>query len=96
MKRVFRAVAKAAADETPQVTLQVTAVLRIAAQGDQSRERLQIAAGTKDREHFRSAYLLPMLTAGWLERTIPDKPRSRLQRYRTTRAGLAILEGKGK
>jgi ATP-dependent DNA helicase RecG len=81
---------------TPQVTPQVTAVLQIAAQGDQSREGLQVAAAIKDREHFRIAYLIPMLTAGWLERTIPDKPKSRLQRYRTTRAGLAILEEKRK
>jgi ATP-dependent DNA helicase RecG len=33
-----------------------------------------------------------LLSAELLERTIPDKPRSPKQRYRTTAAGRAILE----
>jgi hypothetical protein len=56
-----------------------------------SAEVLQHAVGLKDRVHFLKAYLQPMLNQGWLERTIPDKPRSRLQRYRTTQARLAAL-----
>jgi hypothetical protein len=32
-----------------------------------------------------------MVDKGWLEPTIPDKPRSRLQRYQTTEAGSVIL-----
>jgi hypothetical protein len=38
------------------------------------------------------AYLQLLLDAGWLEMTIPDKPRSSKQRYRTTAAGLKALE----
>jgi len=49
------------------------------------------AAGLRDREHFRSAYLEPLLDAGWIEMTIPDKPRSSKQRYRTTEAGKGVL-----
>jgi hypothetical protein len=74
-----------------QVTPQVTAVLHAAARLPRSRDELQTSAGIKDREHFRKAYLEPLLSAGWLERTIPDKPRSRLQRYRTTAAGERAL-----
>jgi ATP-dependent DNA helicase RecG len=54
---------------------------------------LQNAAGLKDREHFRTAYLEPLLDAGLLEMTIPDKPKSSRQRYRTTAAGVGALKG---
>jgi len=43
------------------------------------------------RVHFLKTYLEPCLTAGLVERTIPDKPRSPKQRYRTTPAGRAVL-----
>lgn len=78
------------AHETAQVTAQVAAVLE-AAKLPSARDALQRAAGLGHREHFRKAYLEPLLRAGWLEMTIPDKPRSRLQRYRTTEAGLRAL-----
>jgi ATP-dependent DNA helicase RecG len=82
---------RAAIGATPQVTPQVTAVLE-AARRPRSREELQQSVGLKDRVHFLKAYLEPLLAAGWLEMTIPDKPRSRLQRYRTTATGLAVLQ----
>ena len=36
-------------------------------------------------------HLDPLIDAGLVERTIPDKPRSRLQRYRITDAGRTYL-----
>ncbi len=83
---------------TPQVTPQVAqhvspqvaAVLEIARQAA-SAEALQRAAGLKDRVHFLKSYLHPLLEQGLLERTIPDKPRSRLQKYRITSAGERAL-----
>ena len=38
----------------------------------------------KGRDNFEKLYLAPALEAGLVERTIPDKPNSRLQQYRLT------------
>lgn len=46
-----------------------------------SRDDLQIALGLQDRKSF-TARLKPALSAGLIEMTIPEKPNSRLQKYR--------------
>jgi predicted HTH transcriptional regulator len=76
----------------PASTPQVLVILNAAALGEKTREELQAAAEIKDREHFRKQYLEALLSTDLLERTIPDKPRSPKQRYRTTAAGRAVLE----
>lgn len=76
---------------TPQATPQVLAVLK-AARTASSREELQKAVDLKDRRHFRKAYLDSLLSAGWLEMMIPDKPRSPKQSYRTTDLGRKVLD----
>ena len=81
------------AQVTPQVTVQVEKVLGATANEARSREELQTATGMMDREHFRKAYVEPLVTTGWLERTIPDKPTSRLQKYRLTAKGRDWLVG---
>jgi predicted HTH transcriptional regulator len=78
---------------TPQVATQVAKVLGSAVDGARSREELQSAVGMADREHFRKTYVEPLVTAGWLERTIPDKPTSSRQKYRLTDKGRAWLTG---
>lgn len=90
----FRVVLKRQAtmrEPTPQVTPQVTPEvtpevkrLLVVLDTDLSRSEIMTALGLKDVEHFRRAYLLPALAAGLIERTIPDKPKSRFQRYRRT------------
>jgi hypothetical protein len=52
---------------------------------------LQNMAGLKHRPHFIKAYLEPLLAAGWLEMTIPSKPRSSKQHYRTTDQGRKVI-----
>lgn len=42
--------------------------------------------------HFSAAYLQPVLEGGLIEMTIPDKPNSRLQRYRLTAKGQELLK----
>lgn len=53
---------------------------------------LQELCGRSDRTKFRDQVIRPLLEAGYLEMTIPDKPRSSHQRYRTTEAGRRLLE----
>jgi len=92
----FAAIGAASTQQVPRKypasTPQVLAILNAAASGDKAREELQAAAEIKDREHFRKQYLEALLSAGLLERTLPDKPRSPKQQYRTTPAGRAALE----
>jgi hypothetical protein len=57
-----------------------------------SLERLMQPSGRTDRTKFRDQVVRPLLEAGLLEMTIPDKPRSPQQRYRTTPAGARLIE----
>jgi ATP-dependent DNA helicase RecG len=56
---------------------------------------LMAPSGRTDRTKFRDQVLRPLLDAGLLEMTIPDKPRSPKQQYRITAAGRAALAGAG-
>lgn len=79
------------AQVTDQVTLQVVSVLG-AARSDCSFADLQAAAALKDRVHFLKTHMEPLLLAGWIERTIPDKPRSSKKKYRLTENGRQTLD----
>lgn len=78
---------------TPVVTPEVTPEVRLlrALTRAMSRRELQKALRLKDDEHFRKAYLLPALDQQLIEMTIPDRPNSRLQKYRRTRKGASLL-----
>lgn len=52
---------------------------------------LRQALGIKHRPTFRENYLHPALNDGLIERTLPSKPNSRLQKYRLTAKGHAWL-----
>jgi ATP-dependent DNA helicase RecG len=79
------------AKETPQVTPQVERLLA-ACVSPKSRVELQQQLGLSDKKHFWAAYLNPSLKAGLIELTNPEKPRSRLQKYRLTEKGRSVLE----
>lgn len=40
--------------------------------------------GWRDRTKFRNKYIIPLIEEGILEMTVPDKPNSRLQKYKVT------------
>ena len=48
---------------------------------------LMVLCGRTDRTKFRHQVVQPLLDAGLLEMTVPDKPRSPRQQYRATAAG---------
>ena len=62
-------------------------------EGPMTRRVIQAALGLRHEDHFREAYLVPALEQGFIEMTIPEKPRSRLQRYRLTDRGRAVRDG---
>jgi len=83
---------------TPQVAPQVTpqvGELLAAIRGEMTREALQAALGLSDRKSFRERYLKPALADGLIEMTIPDKPNSRLQKYRLIDKGRQWLRQHG-
>lgn len=57
----------------------------------QKSAEIQEITGIKHRETFQRNYLDRLLNDGLLDRTIPDKPRSRLQAYCTTDKGKTLL-----
>jgi hypothetical protein len=54
-------------------------------------EDLRLAFGLRNRRRLRETYLAPALASGLIEPTIPDKPTSRLQKYRLTEKGKSLL-----
>lgn len=52
---------------------------------------MQEKLGLSDRKSFRALYLAPAMEQGLVEFTLPDAPNSRLQKYRATAAGKAVL-----
>ena len=75
--------------ETIHVTEHVERLISILT-GELNRPQLQDILGISNRPHFVAAYLGPALKAGLIEMTLPDKPKSRNQRYRRTAAGEAL------
>ena len=88
---------KEAKDQKRQATGQVTGqvatdVLQFCEQPRKASE-IQTLVGVKHRETFQDNYLKPLMAKGWLAMTIPDKPKSRLQRYQTTEEGWKWMRG---
>jgi ATP-dependent DNA helicase RecG len=77
--------------DTPHVTPHVKELLSVCIVPS-NREQLQISLGIKDRKYFYKAYLNPALKSGFVEYTIPDKPKSKLQQYRLTELGWKSIE----
>ncbi len=77
-----------------QVTPEVTRMLRML-QKEMSRNEIMVLLGLKDSKHVREHYLQPAIGFGFIEMTIPDKPRSKHQSYRLTEKGRRFLRTNG-
>jgi Fic family protein len=86
LDRILQALTRATPQVAPQVTPQVERLL-LAMRGEMSREAMQEVLDLQDRKSFRERYLKPALADGLIEMSIPDKPNSRLQKYRLTDRG---------
>ena len=61
---------------------------------DSAISELMSILGRTNRTKFRDQVLAPLLSAGLVEMTIPDKPRSSQQKYRLTEKGRKLAEMK--
>jgi len=86
LRMIRDAIESATPQVSPQVTPQVRRLIEVL-EGQMSREAIQAALGLQDRKSFRQRYLRPALAQGLIEMSLPDKPNSRLQRYRLTDLG---------
>jgi predicted transcriptional regulator len=61
---------------------------------EEERPLLEMMArsGRADRTKYKRGVIDSLLFAGFLEYTIPEKPNSRLQKYRLTNKGRAFLK----
>lgn len=57
---------------------------------EKKREEILLAIGLTNKSTNFKRYVQPLMEAGWIEMTIPDKPKSALQKYRLTRQGQKI------
>ncbi len=80
---------------TPQVTPQVRRLLAALGGKELDARELRSLLGLSDAKSFRQRYLRKAIDAGLVEMTIPDKPRSRNQRYRLTALGMRANETLG-
>ncbi len=76
---------------TGEVTGEVIKLLGVLSSVALGRVESQFALKLQSQANFRDRYLLPALEAGPIERTIPEKPNSRLQKYRLTPKGRSLL-----
>jgi len=74
-------------DPTPQVK---KLILKI--NGEMTRQELQESLNLADRMNFLKTYLQPAIESDLIELTIPDKPKSRNQRYRLTNFGKKMKQ----
>lgn len=84
------------AQVSAQVTAQVAAQVLTFCREPKPAKAIMAELGLKHWKTFQNNYLNPLLEQGWSERTIPDKPQSRLQKYRLTVKGKKMIAKPGK
>lgn len=71
-------------------------LLKTLAKGALSRREIFVAIGIKGDSRAFKRHITPLLLCGFVEMTVPDKPNSKLQKYRLTDKGrLALRQAMG-
>ena len=81
--------AQVAGQDTMEITMEVQKLI-IVCHEEKTRNELMTKLGLKGRDNFGKLYLQPDLKENIIEMTIPDKPNSRLQKYRLTGKGVEV------
>ena len=71
-----------------QVSEQVAKILRACTKGPKTKAELLKSAGLANAYLNYKRHILPLIQSGIIEMTLPEKPNSRLQKYRLTPKGL--------
>jgi ATP-dependent DNA helicase RecG len=71
-------------------------ILKTLSHGSSGRSSLLSALGYKNPTGNFKKSISHLLSSGLIEMTLPDKPNSRLQKYRLTAKGRQALAAKGK
>ena len=87
----LRMIFPATTQDTAQVTAQVKELIEILSK-EMDRQEIQDMLGLSHRENFRLKYLKPALEQGFIEMTIPERPSSKLQKYRLTILGKQLKD----
>jgi hypothetical protein len=69
------------------------AVLKSLEHASLSRKQIFAAIGMNGDTRAFQRCVTPLLAGGYLEMTVPGKPNSKLQKYRLTGMGKAVLQG---
>lgn len=77
---------------TGQVDPWIESVLKACSEKALKSNEMQAISGIKHRETFQRNYLDHLLKEALIERTIPDKPKSRLQKYRLSSKRMDLLQ----
>ena len=81
----------ASAQVSEQVDAQVQQLLALCAQEPRTKQELLAALHLSNAYLNYKRHIVPVLESGLIAMTLPDKPQSRLQRYRLTPQGRALL-----
>lgn len=73
------------------ITPQVQELIKVL-EAEMNRQEIQQKLHLSDRENFRLNYLKPALESAVIEMTLPEKPNSRLQKYRLTESGVRLKD----
>jgi len=73
------------------VDLKMAAMVLLTVQGEMRLDDLMFKLSQTNKNRFLQSCIRPLMTLGWLKRTIPDKPNSGKQKYTLTETGRGLI-----